>query len=271
MRYGIEVVPFGGFSDPRRIVRLAQAAEAAGWEGLWIWDHVLFPWGAGDPWITLAAVAASTRRLKLALGVSPLPRYRPHLLARMLASLDQLSAGRVIYGTGLGIAPDFTPFGEPGDDKTRAGMLDEGLELLAGLLSGEEVTHHGKHYHAEKVRLAPAPLQKPRIPVWIGGGSPAAFRRAARWDGWIMGTVDEQSHITYPPEKVARAVSTILAQRPAGAPIEVAVDGVTRPGETALPLEYAHAGATWWFEAIHLSRGSEEELLDRIAAGPPGS
>jgi alkanesulfonate monooxygenase SsuD/methylene tetrahydromethanopterin reductase-like flavin-dependent oxidoreductase (luciferase family) len=171
VHYGIEVVPFGDFSDPRQIVQLAQAAEQAGWEGLWIWDHMLIPYGAADPWVTLSAVAASTRSIKLCVGVSPLPRYRPHLLARTLTGLDLLSGGRLIFSTGLGIAPDFAPFGEPAGDKTRAAMLDEGLDLLAGYLSGAETTRHGKYYSAEAVRLMPLPIQKPRIPVWIGGAS----------------------------------------------------------------------------------------------------
>ena len=144
MHYGIEVVPFGDFSSPLQIVQLAQAAEAAGWEGLWIWDHVLVPYGVGDPWITLAAVAVSTKSIKLCAGVSPLPRYRPHLLARTLVGLDLLSTGRIIFASGLGVTTDFAPFGEPADDKVRAAMLDEGLELLAGYLSGEEINFEGK-------------------------------------------------------------------------------------------------------------------------------
>ena len=270
MHHGLEVVPFGDFSDPRQVVPLAQAAEAAGWEGLWTWDHVLMPYGVGDPWITLAAVAACTKSIKLCVGISPLPRYRPHLLARTLAGLDLLSEGRVIFATGLGIASDFAPFGEPADDKTRAEMLDEGLGLLAGYLSGKEVTHHGKYYEAETVRLAPIPLQKPHIPVWIGGGSKAALRRAARWDGWIMGTVNEKSEITHPPEKIAGEVAYILQHRKEKLPFEIAVDGVTKAGERGLVRDYEQAGATWWFEAIHLSRGGLEELLQRIKAGPPG-
>jgi alkanesulfonate monooxygenase SsuD/methylene tetrahydromethanopterin reductase-like flavin-dependent oxidoreductase (luciferase family) len=269
MHYGIEVVPFGDFSNPRAIVRLAQAAEAAGWEGLWIWDHVLMPYGTGDPWITLAAVAASTARIKLLTGVSPLPRYRPHLLARMLTGLDLLSQGRIIFGTGLGIAPDFAPFGEPADDKTRAEMLDEGLQVLAGLWSGEEFSHRGEHYTTEAVRLVPTPVQRPRVPVWIGGGSRAALRRAARWDGWIMGTVDEQGKVTNPPENVARDVHRILELRRPDGPFDIAIDGITPAGERGLAADYEGAGATWWFEAIHLSRGTEAELLQRIQAGPP--
>jgi len=269
MRYGIEIVPFGEFSNPRPVVQLAQAAEAAGWEGLWIWDHMLFPWGAGDPWVTLAAVAAATGRLKLVTGVSPLPRYRPHLLARMLAALDLLSEGRVIFGTGLGAARDFAPFGEPADDKTRAAMTDEGLDLLAKLWSGEEIAHHGAHYTADKVRLAPTPVQKPRIPVWIGGDSRAALRRAARWDGWIMGTINEQGEAIYPPDKIAAQVAAIRQLRPAGSAFEVAVDGVSKAGDGAMAREYEQAGATWWFEGIFGSRGTTEALLRRINAGPP--
>ena len=269
MHYGIDVVPFGDFSNPSKIVQLAQIAESAGWEGLWIWDHVVMPYGVGDPWITLAAVAASTKSLKLCVGVSPLPRYRPHLLARTLTSLDLLSAGRVIFGTGLGIAPDFAPFGEPPDDQTRARMLNEGLDLLNGYLTGKEISHQGKYYQAEKVRLAPTPLQKPRIPIWIGGGSQAAMKRAARWDGWIMGSVNEKSEITKSPEKLAEEVATLLSYRTARAPFDIAIDGVTQAGERGLPGEYEQAGATWWFECIHLLRGTLEELIQRIKAGPP--
>jgi alkanesulfonate monooxygenase SsuD/methylene tetrahydromethanopterin reductase-like flavin-dependent oxidoreductase (luciferase family) len=269
MRYGIEVVPFGDFSNPRAIVHLAQLAEASGWEGLWIWDHVVMPYGVGDPWVNLSAVAASTNSIKLLAGVSPLPRYRPHLLSRTLTSLDLLSQGRLIFATGLGIQSDYAPFGEPPDDKTRAAMLDEGLDLLTGYLSGEPVSHKGTYYSAKEVCLLPAPLQKPRIPVWIGGDSPAAMRRAACWDGWIMGTVDENSNITKTSEQIGKQTAYIRRHRTKETPFDIAVDGVTQAGETNLPQEYAQAGATWWFEIIHQIRGSQEELEARIKAGPP--
>ena len=86
-------------------------------------------------------------------------------------------------GLGSGVAEEFTAFGEPGDAKVRARMLDEGLTVLDGLWSGEPLTHHGQHYDVENVSLAP--LQRPRIPIWIGGQSAPALRRAARWDGWL--------------------------------------------------------------------------------------
>ncbi len=104
MYYGIEVVTFGAYADPRPVVHLAQAAEAAGWDGLFIWDHLAFAWNvpSGDPWIILAAVAQATNRLKLSTAITPLHRRRPHVLANTLATLDLLSQGRVILGVGLG-------------------------------------------------------------------------------------------------------------------------------------------------------------------------
>jgi alkanesulfonate monooxygenase SsuD/methylene tetrahydromethanopterin reductase-like flavin-dependent oxidoreductase (luciferase family) len=270
MRYGIEVVPFGAYSDPGEVVRLAQAAEAAGWEALALWDHVLFPYGAGDPWVNLSAVAQATRRLKLVTAVAPLPRYRPHLLARTLAALDRLSDGRVIFGTGLGVAFDLEPFGDPTDAPTLAAQLDEGLELVTRLWSGETVSHHGRFYHAEAAQLVPTPAQQPRIPIWIGGDSRAALRRAARWDGWVTGTVDEQGQITKPPERLAEQVAVLREARGGAAPCEVAVDGISSAGDRALPEAYARAGATWWLEAIFGSRGSLDEMLARVSAGPPG-
>ena len=269
MKFGIEVVPFGDYSDPRPVVELAQAAEETGWEALWIWDHMHFPYGTGDPWITLAAVAAVTQKIKLVTGVAPLPRYRPHLLARMLTGLDLLSQGRVIFGTGLGIAPDFVPFGEPGDDRTRAEMLEEGMDLLTGLWSGEEISHKGQYFTAEAVRLSPSPIQKPRIPIWIGGESQAALRRAARWDGWMIGTINENSEVINPPAKIAAQVETIRQYRHVKMPLDVAIDGGSIPGEKSLSKEYADAGATWWFECLFGLRGTHEELLKRIREGPP--
>lgn len=269
MHYGLEVIPFGRFSDPREVVKIAQVAEAAGWEGLWLWDHLVFPWAVGDPWITLAAVASATQSLQLITGVAPLPRYRPHLLARLMTSLDRLSGGRVIFGTGLGIPSDFTPFGEPESAKTRAAMTDEGLDLLTQLWSGEEVNHQGQFYQAQGVRFQPSPVQRPRIPIWIGGDSQAALRRAARWDGWIMGVIDEQCQVIKPPAQIAAQVATLRQLRTSNAPFAVAIDGVSQAGDGALAREYADAGATWWFEAIFESRGPLDAQIDRIKAGPP--
>lgn len=269
MHFGIEVVPFGDYSNPRLVMELAQAAEAAGWEGITLWDHLLFPYGAGDPWIMLAAAAAVTERLKLCTGVAPLPRYKPQVLARTLVGLDILSHGRVIFGTGAGVDFDFAPFGEATDAKTRAEMLDEGLELVEGLITGRQMTMRGRYYAAEGAQLVPAAVQQPRIPIWIGGDSKAAYRRAAAWDGWIIGTVDEMQNVTLSPEELAKRVGTIRSLRTSSAPFDIAIDGCSQPGDHALVREYAAAGATWWFEAIFGTRGSHAEMLNRIHAGPP--
>jgi alkanesulfonate monooxygenase SsuD/methylene tetrahydromethanopterin reductase-like flavin-dependent oxidoreductase (luciferase family) len=183
--------------------------------------------------------------------------------------LDILSGGRVIFGTGAGVDFDFTPFGEALDAKTRAAMLDEGVELVAGLISGRQVTQRGRFFSAENAQLVPAAVQTPRIPIWMGGDSKPAYRRAARWDGWVIGTIDEMQNITLPPEVLATRVATIRSFRTEDGPFDIAIDGVSGPGRSTLAAEYAAAGATWWFEAIFGTRGSHAEMLARIHAGPP--
>jgi ATP synthase F1 epsilon subunit len=108
-------------------------------------------------------------------------------------------------------------------------MLDEGLDLITQLWSGEPVSYQGQHYTAKAAALRPTPLQQPRVPVWIGGESRAAFRRAARWDGWMIGTVDENGQVTRPPERIARQTATLRSLRTAAGPFDVAVDGLTAP------------------------------------------
>jgi alkanesulfonate monooxygenase SsuD/methylene tetrahydromethanopterin reductase-like flavin-dependent oxidoreductase (luciferase family) len=153
MRYGIVTANLGDYADPRVVVRLARAAEAAGWETFFVWNHLGFVRGvpSGDPCVViLSAVATSTTHLNLGRAVTPLARRRPQVVANALASLDLLSAGRVILEVGLGSVPEaFTAFGESGDAKQCAAMLDEGLTILDGLWSGETVTHRGQHYAVE--------------------------------------------------------------------------------------------------------------------------
>jgi alkanesulfonate monooxygenase SsuD/methylene tetrahydromethanopterin reductase-like flavin-dependent oxidoreductase (luciferase family) len=274
MRYGIVTANLGEYADPRVAVRLARAAEAAGWRAFFVWDHLGFVWGApsGDPWVILSAVAASTTRLKLGFSLTPLARRRPHVVANASASLDLLSGGRAIFGAGLGGVPDeFTAFGESGDATRRAAMLDEGLTILDGLWSGETVSHRGQHYAVEGVSLAPRPLQRPRIPIWIGGESPPALRRAARWDGWLAPATSHDGTPTMAksPKRIAEMVAEVRRHRTTDAPFDVAVDGYTEAGASALARAYGEAGATWWLESIHDVRGPLDEMMDRVKAGPP--
>ena len=274
MRYGIVTPNLGEFADPRVAVRLARAAEAAGWEAFFIWDHLGFVRGvpSGDPWITLSAVAALTTRLKLGLAVTPLARRRPQVVANAVASLDLLSGGRAIFGAGLGGAPEeFTAFGEPGDPKERAAMLDEGLQVLDGLWSGETVTHRGRHYAVQGVSLSPRPLQRPRLPIWIGGEGAPALRRAARWDGWLAPATSHDGNPTMAksPERIAEMAAKIRWHRTLDAPFEVAIDGYSEAGDPRLPRAYGEAGATWWLESIQDARGPLDEMMARVKAGPP--
>ncbi len=267
MRYGIEVVPFGLYAEPGPVVELARAAEDAGWDALAVWDHCHFWGGVGDPWVTLTAVAATTSRLRLVTDVTPVPRYRPHLLARSVHALDAFSGGRVTLGVGLGVAEDLTPLGDHHDDRTRAAMTDEALDLVTRWCNGEVVQHTGTYYRSDGAQVAGRPTQSPRVPVWVGGWSRPALRRAARWDGWLMAAIDEEQKVWFGPERLAESVAYLTEH--ADGPRDVAVNGTTDAGERGLAPEYAEAGATWWFESVFGLRGSHEELLARIAAGPP--
>jgi probable F420-dependent oxidoreductase len=271
MRYGIVTANLGDYADPRVVVRLARAAEAAGWEAFLVWDHLGFVHGvpSGDPYVILSAIAASTTRLKLGTAITPLARRRPQIVANALASLDLLSGGRMVFGAGLGgVAEEFSAFGDPGDMKERAAMLDEGLMILDGLWSGETVTHRGQHYAVEGVSLAPLPLQRPRIPIWIGGESAPALRRAARWDGWLAPATNPDGTPSKSPARIAEMVAEIRRHRTTDAPFEVAVDGYSEAGDATLLRAYGEAGTTWWLEIIHGTRGPLDEMIARVEAGP---
>jgi probable F420-dependent oxidoreductase len=273
MQYGIELAPFGPHADPRNVIPLARAAEESGWEAIFVWDHL--NWGdwpvpAADPWVMLASIAAVTEDVRLGINVCPLPRYKLHVLGRTLATLDLASGGRLILGVGLGaVHEEYTAYGEPGTYTARAAMVDEGLPLLDRLMSGETVTHQGEHYTLKDATMRPQPVQQPRVPLWIGGESKPALRRAARWDGWIVGSIDEHCEVTKTPEELADQVAYLRAQRRTDAPFDIAIAGATESPADDQPRSYAEAGATWWLESIFGLRGSDEALLARIEAGPP--
>lgn len=263
MKFGIELATLGPFADPRQAVALAHAAEGAGWEALLVWDHLAWAsFGApsADPWVTLGACAAATSRLLLGPGVTPLARRRPQVVAQQLASLSLASGGRVVFGAGLGgLRDEFEQFGEPGAERVRAAMLDEGLELVARLLSGKHVEHRGEHYLVRGAALAPAPLRP--IPFWIGGGSAAALRRAARWDGWLADGSDEERNTLAPHDLAARLAP--LELRPG---FDVAFVGYAAEADLDA---YEAAGVTWWLENVSALRGGVEGALALVEAGPP--
>lgn len=277
MKYGLTFPNFDDFSDPRAVGQLAQEAERAGWDGFFLWDHMLFDRQrreVADPWVTLAAVALATRQVRLGPMVTPLARRRPWKVARETVTLDHLSGGRLVLGVGLG-APaevEFGLFGEDPDPHIRAEKLDEGLTILTGLWTGRPFRLQGRHYRVQGVTFLPPPVQKPRIPIWVAGMWPhrAPFRRAARWDGVFplkVGAQEEWMPLT--PGDVREIVSYVGAHRQGGEPFDVVVPGYTEeenPAEVRQLVEdYAQAGATWWLEGEE----SLDAAFDRARRGPP--
>jgi alkanesulfonate monooxygenase SsuD/methylene tetrahydromethanopterin reductase-like flavin-dependent oxidoreductase (luciferase family) len=287
MRFSVNIPNFGDFADARAVARLASAAEEAGWDALFVWDHVVHNKQArrgqpfGDPWMLLTAAALATSRLRLGTLVTPVARRRPEQLARQVATLDVLSGGRVIFTAGLGgpIDDEFGSFGDTTDPVELAGRLDEGLELLARYWSGQTVSQTGRHYVVRDVCLLPATVQQPRPPVWIGGYWPnrRPMRRAARWDG-VVPLFESARHGEAPdPQELRELVNYVAAYRDGvgdSPAFEVVVGGMT-PGDRSArdilePL--AEAGATWWDE--RQVQGSPElysldPVLRRVEQGPP--
>ncbi len=161
MRHGLYIPPFDDLADPTLVARLCAEAEEAGWDGVFIWDQVRWRepvLGVADPQITLAAIASATERIRLGPMVTPLARRRPAKVARETATLDRLSDGRLTMGVGLGsdrFAQEYSITGEEVDDRRRARMLDEALEILQAAWSGELVQHRGEHYTVDAMRFLP--------------------------------------------------------------------------------------------------------------------
>lgn len=269
MKYAIDVTGLGRYADAEVVAQVATDAEQAGWDGLFIWDHLGWVEGipSGDPWVSITAAAAATSRIRLGFDVTPLPRRRPQIVATAVAALDRFSKGRIILGVGLGgVAREFEAFGEPGDPKLRAAMLDEALDVITNLWSGERVRHRGRFYTVDDVALTPLPIQRPRPPVWVGGSAPPALRRAGSWDGYTAGNItDETGRIVLDSEQLRQRLETIA---PAHGTFDVAVVGQSDAGDHRLHAEYEQAGATWWLECIHDLRGPLDDMLDRVRQGP---
>ncbi|NNE96723.1 MAG: LLM class flavin-dependent oxidoreductase [Acidimicrobiales bacterium] len=191
MFHALTIPPYGDLADPAALVELAVAAEEAGWDAVFLWDHVLRrpsdPQDTADPWVAMAAMAVATEQIRLGPMVTPITRRRPIKLARECTTLDHLSGGRLTLGLGLGVdtTRELSAFGEVVDARERGARLDEGAELLCRLWSGEEVDFRGEHFMADRVTALPRPVQHPRIPMWFAarGSARKPVRRAAGYDG----------------------------------------------------------------------------------------
>jgi hypothetical protein len=279
MRYGF-VLPLG---DARIAAELAKQAEGSGWDGFFVWEPV---WGI-DAWVSLAAAARTTTRIRLGTMLTPLSRMRPWKLASETATLDNLSNGRVILSVGLGATDTgFTAFGEVTDRKTRAELLDEGLDILTGLWKGQPFRYEGKHYKVLETNFypPPPPVQQPRIPIWVVGAwrREKSMRRALKYDG-LLPTVVKTSQDGSPqaqqasPQDIREIKSYVRAERGENTPFDIVVEGETpgdNPQRAAEILQpWQEAGATWWIEGMWSQADQPDgarRVRQRLEAGPPG-
>jgi alkanesulfonate monooxygenase SsuD/methylene tetrahydromethanopterin reductase-like flavin-dependent oxidoreductase (luciferase family) len=237
MRLGLYIPLFDELADPALVARLCASAEEAGWDGVFVWDQVRWREpvvGVADPQITLSAIASATEHIRLGPMVTPLARRRPAKVARETATLDRLSGGRDRF------AGEYSITGEEVDDRRRARMLDEALDILEAAWSGELVRHRGEHFTVDAMRFLPRPMQRPGIPIWVAGfhGKSKPLRRAIRHQGFFPVGVDH-------PDQLAEIVDGLDRLRreegkDAAEPFDVAVE--LEPGSD--PAPFAAAGAT---------------------------
>lgn len=270
--YAVGLPNVGPFADPRTLVDLAVVAEEQGWDAVFLWDHVLYhdpDWPVANPVVVASAIAARTSRIRLGVLMTALPRRRPQIVARETVTLDRLSGGRLVFGAGIGSMDiEYAAFGEDPDLRARGKRLDESLNQLAALWSGQEIPMPS----GEAVRMLPTPVQQPRIPVWCAGRWPnrPGFRRSARWDGVVATFADAGRTVPVPVDDFADAVRFVAAERGSLDGFDVALEGSTSPDDApGIITPYVDAGLTWWIEAMGWWRGGVAAAQDRILAGPP--
>jgi alkanesulfonate monooxygenase SsuD/methylene tetrahydromethanopterin reductase-like flavin-dependent oxidoreductase (luciferase family) len=273
VKLGLFFPPFGELADPGRVADLAVAAEEAGWSGFFLWDHMLSRPGVpvADAWIAMAAAAAATREIRLGAMVTPLSRRRPWVMARQVATLDRLSGGRLVLGIGLGDDgwKEFSSFGEVTEPRERAELLDDSLQAVRLLLTGEDVAFDGKRLAVHSSPFLPRPVQDP-LPVWVACRWPnrAPMARAARMEGCFPifpGSPD------VPAAADVSAVRDDLVARGAGNGYDLVIRcvlrGHDRDRRAAVLAGLEDAGATWVVEGFD-PRVPAAEIEATVAAGP---
>ncbi|MGH9209074.1 MAG: LLM class flavin-dependent oxidoreductase [Acidimicrobiales bacterium] len=269
VRSGLFVPLFDELANPVTVAHLAAEAEAAGWDGFFVWDQLRWTepvLSVADPWITLAAIATATETIRLGPLVTPLARRRPAKVARETATLDQLSGGRLTLGVGLGsdrFADEFSLTGEELDDRRRARMLDESLKVLTAAWSGEPVHHRGEHYTVGGMRFLPRPVQRPGVPIWVAGfrGNANPMRRAARYQGFFPANVER-------PDQFADIVAAVAALREQLGRDTEPYDMVSALPPGTDPAPYAAAGATWWLVDFDPDAATIDRVRGAIHDGP---
>ena len=279
MRYAISLGNAGP-GGPRAFAELASLAEASGWDAIFLEDYLVYQNQVGvptyDPWMLLATMATATDRIRLGTMVTPLPRRRPAKLAAETITLDHLSNGRVILGVGAGDGADasFRAAGEPSSARVLADRLDEGLAGLTALWAGRPVSFEGQHLRLDGLQLTPTPVQRPRIPIWVGGDwlRPRVRQRLVRWDGACLykGTPGTATEEPLNADDVRGMADLAASARGTAEGFDICVGGLPRGADEEAERSYvrslAAAGATWWQEWV--KPGDLERTRQAVARGP---
>ncbi|NHJ02931.1 MAG: LLM class flavin-dependent oxidoreductase [Candidatus Heimdallarchaeota archaeon] len=269
-----------GFIFPKanvlKAIEFAQEAENAGWDGFFVWEPI---YGV-DAWVTLSAIACNTQDIRIGTMITPVSRMRPWKLASELITLDNISKGRVNLSVALGaIDTGFAEFGEEIDRKTRAELLDEGLEIITRLWKGS-FSFTGKHYNIRessffKREPPPSIVQKPNIPIWVVAAWPRmkSIQRALKFDGIIPSIKTQEGKFDeVTPEHIKQIKDFIDVKRSLKNSFDIIVEGTTplsnikKGREIVQPFE--EAGATWWIESMWFAKNFDT-VLERIRNGPP--
>ncbi len=273
-----------GFVFPRanvfEAIKFAKTAEETGWDAFFVWE----PTYGIDAWVTLAAIAVETKKIRLGTLLSPPSRMRPWKLASEVITLDILSHGRITLSVGLGaIDTGFEELGEKTDLKTRAELLDESLDIMDGLWTRDMSNYKGKHYNIKnlfrsdffKRHPPPQPIQNPHIPIWVVGAWPyeKSMKRAIQYEGIIPTIKNKQGQFEdITPEHIIEIKAYVQENRSKKAPFDIIVEGKS-PGDDSkesmsIIKPFAEAGATWWIES-DWTTNNLEELIKRVKYGPP--
>lgn len=278
IKYGISLINFNELADPEIIIDLAIEAEKAGWDGIFLPEHQVFDKKAiyhiTETWVLLSAIASRTEKIKIGTGVVALPRYNPWWFAKMTATLDVLSKGRLILGLGLGgPETEFETFGEEYDLKFFAEKMDESLEIIQGLWTGEPFSFSGNHYTIKEATFLPKPIQAPRIPLIFGGMWPSKkpFIRGAKYDGIMPIHKNFPQDLT--PDELKQIISIVNSHRSVDDPFEIMISGTgffTPDRRVELIQPYIDIGITWWLEHVNtLMQPSVGAMRELVKQGPP--
>ena len=277
MKFGLSSGLWMFGSTPDQIETVVQKAEAVGFESVWISDHLavpvkvpdLYPYAEGlkapfdgnsrwlDPLVLLSFIAGVTRKIKLGTAVYLLPLRNPHVTARAVVTLDRMSGGRLILGSGTGWMTDEFQVAEQ-DYDNRGPRTLEIVEILKGLWTQDVLEYHGKYYDFGPMKFEPKPVQKPHPPILFGGETTAALRRAVKLgQGWIG--------MWYPPEEVRPYVERLRELRKAegreAEPFEINVGARDAEFTPDLFKRYAEVGV----DRVRLSPFRDPSAKARVA------